>query len=113
MSELLNPNRKDISQIYETEFRQMTTVEVSLAELLEVRERLIADLNQSMTEEERKFLLSFKNKKSDWSLLGVANPDAVAALPSVRWRRINLEKMSTVKHKQAYERLAAILFPEK
>ena len=111
MSELLNPNRKDITQIYESEFRQMTTVEVSLKELLEVRERLITDLNQNMTEDERKFLLSSKNKKPDWSLLGVADPDTVAALPSVRWRMINLEKMSTAKHKEFYDRLAAILFP--
>jgi predicted nucleotidyltransferase component of viral defense system len=111
MSELLNPNRKDIAQIYETEFRQMTTVEVSLEELLDVRERLIADLNQSMTDDERKFLLSFKNKKPDWTLLGVADPEAVAALPSVRWRMINLEKMPVAKHREAYERLAAILFP--
>ncbi|WP_202409493.1 hypothetical protein [Hufsiella arboris] len=89
----------------------MTTVEVTLEELLQVRERLIADLNQSMTDDERNFLLSFKNKKPEWSLLGVADPDAVAALPSVRWRMINLEKMSAAKHQQAYARLAAILFP--
>lgn len=113
MSELLNPNRKDITQIYETEFRQMTTVEVSLEELLKARERLIADLNQSMTEDERKFLLSFKNKKPDWTLLGVADPDAVAALPSVRWRMINLEKMSATKHKEFYKKLEATLYPHK
>ncbi|PWG79683.1 nucleotidyl transferase AbiEii/AbiGii toxin family protein [Pararcticibacter amylolyticus] len=111
MSELLNPNRKDITQIYETEFRQMTTVDVSLEELLETREKLIADINQSMTEDERKFLLSFKNKKPNWPLLGVAHPEAVAALPSVRWRMINLEKMSASRHKEFYDRLAAILFP--
>lgn len=111
MSELLNPNRKEIKDIYDTELRPMTTVDVTLVELLETRERLVADLNQSMTEDERKFLLSFKNKKPDWPLLGVFNSDAVAQLPSVRWRMINLEKMSASKHKKYYDKLADILYP--
>jgi len=62
MSELLNPNRKDISAIYENEFVQMAEVDVSLEELLETRERLIHDINTNMTENERQFLLSVKNK---------------------------------------------------
>jgi hypothetical protein len=65
MSELLNPNRKDISKIYESEFVQMAEIEVSLDELLDVRERLIHDINESMSDNERKFLLSFKSKQPD------------------------------------------------
>jgi len=47
MSELLNPNRKDIAKIYESEFLQMTEIYVSLDELIAVRERLINDINIS------------------------------------------------------------------
>ncbi|MGV8963361.1 MAG: nucleotidyl transferase AbiEii/AbiGii toxin family protein [Candidatus Saccharimonadaceae bacterium] len=113
MAELLNPNRKDIADIYENEFRQMAEIDVSLQELIAVRERLIQDINADMTDNERKFLLSFKNKKPDWSLLEMDNTDLIAELPSVKWRMMNLEKMSEARHKQAYANLGAVLFPKK
>ncbi len=111
MAELLKPNRKDISGIYENEFLQMAEIDVSLAELVAVRERLISDINTQMTDDERQFLLSVKNRKPNWELLGMVNPELVAELPSVRWKLRNLEKLSPQKHKQAYENLASILYP--
>ncbi len=110
MAELLNPNRKDISGIYEMEFAQMAEIEVSLEELLSVREKLIADINKEMTDSERKFLLSVKNKTPDWALLGL-DAALVAELPSVKWRLINLNKMSENKHVTAYKNLEAVLYP--
>ena len=111
MAELLNPNRKDIVDIYENEFRQMAEIDVSLDELITIREKLIYDINADMTDNERRFLLSFKNKKPDWTLLEMDNIDLIAALPSVKWRMINLERMSNAKHKQAYENLEIVLYP--
>ncbi|MFC5283147.1 nucleotidyl transferase AbiEii/AbiGii toxin family protein [Pedobacter alpinus] len=110
MAELLNPNRKDLSGIYENEFLQMAEIDVSLDELIAVRERLISDINTQMTNDERQFLLSVKNRKPNWELLGMVNPELVAELPSVRWKLRNLEKLSPQKHKQAYENLASILY---
>ena len=69
MSELLAPNRKDISEIYETEFKQMAEVDVPLEQLEEARENLIHQINSQMTDNEKKFLLSFKSKNPDWTLL--------------------------------------------
>lgn len=111
MSELLNPHRKDISAIYESEFVQMSEVEISLEELLEIRERLINDINKSMTDNERKFLLSVKNITPDFSLLEMENPELIAELPSVKWRLINLAKMSPDKHAKAYEVFKKVLYP--
>jgi predicted nucleotidyltransferase component of viral defense system len=112
MAELLNPNRKDISGIYENEFFQMTEIDVSLEELLETREKLIFDINNSMTENERQFLLSVKSKTPDFSLLEMENTKLIADLPSVKWRLINLKKMTNEKHKQAYANLEAVLYPK-
>jgi hypothetical protein len=36
-----------------------------------------------MTDNEKKFLLSFKNKTLDWNLLEMKNIDVIANLPSV------------------------------
>lgn len=109
MSELLAPNRKDISEIYETEFKQMAEVDVPFKQLEEARENLIHQINSQMTENEKKFLLSFKNKNPDWNLLEMDNIEAIANLPSVLWKMINLKKMPLQKHKEAYDKLEEIL----
>ena len=113
MAELLAPNRKDISEIYVSEFMQMAQVDVPLEQLEEAREKLIFQLNADLTENERHFLLSFKNRKPDWSLLEIQNSDVVSNLPSVQWKMINLNKLPIQKHKEAYEKLKNILFPPK
>lgn len=111
MAELLAPNRKDISEIYVTEFMQMAQVDVPLVELEQAREDLINQINLDMTENERKFLLSFKSKTPNWELLEMDNIDIIKNLPSVRWKLINLEKLAPLKHKDAYDKLKNILFP--
>ena len=111
MSELLTPNRKDISEIYETEFKQMAEIDVPLEQLEEARENLIHQINSQMTVNEKKFLLSFKNKTPNWNLLEMENVAVIANLPSVLWKMINLEKMPAQKHKEAYDKLQNILFP--
>ena len=111
MSELLAPNRKDISEIYKTEFMQMAQVDVPLEQLEEARENLIEQINSKMTENEKKFLLSFKNRTPDWGLMEMDNIEVIANLPSVRWKMINLEQMPLQKHKEAFEKLQQVLFP--
>ncbi|MDR7208697.1 nucleotidyl transferase AbiEii/AbiGii toxin family protein [Flavobacterium piscis] len=111
MSELLNPHRKNISEIYETEFKQMAEVDVPLEQLEEVREHLIHQINSQMTDNERQFLLSFKNKTPDWNLLEMENIEIVANLPSVLWKMINLKRMPEQKHKEVYGKLKNVLYP--
>lgn len=103
--ELLAPNRKDIREIYESEFSQMAEEDVPVEELENTREQLIEIINNQITKEEREFLLSFKNMTPKWELLGLSNIDEVSKLPSVQWKLFNLQKMDKVKHKQAYEKL--------
>ncbi|MGG8469878.1 nucleotidyl transferase AbiEii/AbiGii toxin family protein [Rahnella sp. PAMC25617] len=106
IAELLQPHLKDISGIYEGEFRNMADVDVPLAELLAVRRQLIDLINGKITQEEKEFLLSFKNKEPDWTLLGLDNIDK---LPAVRWKRKNLSKMPAEKHANALKRLSFVL----
>ena len=110
MAELLRPSLKDISTLYEGEFARMAQVDVPLAELESVREKLIFELNAALTEEEKHFLLSFKSLKPDWTLLGLKNIDV---LPAVRWKMLNLGKMDKQKHVQAVKNLEDILYNSK
>jgi hypothetical protein len=109
MAELLSPNLKDISGIYASELVQITQVAVSLEELEAARKRLIAEINQSLTEDEKKFLISFKSMKPEWDLLGMGNIEQIKSLPSVRWKLHNLQQMPERKHRQALEKLGQIL----
>jgi predicted nucleotidyltransferase component of viral defense system len=108
MAELLQPNRKDITKMYEDEFVRMTQLEVTIRELEEVRERLITEIHTGLTADEKKFLLSFKSKLPEWRLLGLQNSEEISNLPSVRWKMSNLEQMPVNKHQDAFKKLQAV-----
>ena len=106
IAELLRPQYKDISAIYAGEFENMTQTVVPLDELVAVRERLVGLIHVGLTDDEREFLISFKNRKPNWDLLGL---DGISQLPAIKWKQINLAKMPDVKHKQALGQLESIL----
>ncbi|MDA7853072.1 nucleotidyl transferase AbiEii/AbiGii toxin family protein [Porticoccaceae bacterium] len=106
MAELLKPQYKELSAIYAGEFANMAETDVPLEELVAVRERLVELIHQVLTESEKGFLLSFKSREPDWALLGL---DGVSELPAIKWKQINLAKMSENKHKLALEKLKGIL----
>lgn len=106
MAELLRPQYKDISAIYAGEIENMTQTVVPLDELVAVRERLVGLIHVGLTDDEREFLISFKNRKPNWDLLGL---DGISQLPAIKWKQINLAKMPDVKHKQALGQLESIL----
>lgn len=113
MAELLAPHRKDIREVYEAEFAQMAEVDVPVEELEQTREELITLINKEMTADERAFLLSFKERKPQWELLGLPNMEEIAHLPSVQWKMLNLSKMEEKKHKGAVEKLKEVLLINK
>ena len=106
IAELLSPVCKDIKPLYEGEFIEMAQESVSLEALESTREQLIRLINTELQENEKQFLLSFKNKNPDWSLI---NLKGVESLPAVKWKLINLENMSTDKHKAAYKKLQKLI----
>lgn len=104
--ELLNPSRLDIKDAFDYEFVTMSREPVLLDELIEVREILIRTIGNMLEDDDKAFLLSFKAKQADWSLLGL---DGVDELPAVKWKQINLGKMSKEKHQMAFEKLKTLL----
>ena len=110
MAELLAPHRKDIREVYEAEFAQMAEVDIPVEELEQTRELLIETIHRDMTENERHFLLSFKEQNPKWELLGLDNIEEVANLPSVQWKLLNLSRMDKAKHKEATDKLKQVQF---
>ena len=91
MGEVLAPTRKDISHEFERGFLGMTEIPVTLDELLDTRQQIIAEIVGNMPPAHKEMLVSFKAGEPDWSLLGVPN---VEHLPAVRWRMENLAKLT-------------------
>ena len=104
--ELLNPNKIDISKMFETEFLGMTDEEITLKSLLDSRDQLIKSINFSLSNNEKLFIISFKNKKPEWDLLDLEN---IENLPAIRWKQYNLAKMQEQKHKIALDKLRNFL----
>ena len=66
----------------------MTTVNISLEDLLDTRKTLVSSIKESLTNEERKFLISVKTGKPEWDLLGLTG---VEDLPAVKWKLMNID----------------------
>src|SRR5262249_20135640 len=106
MGEVLGSAQKDISVEYERGFRGMAAEDVPLAERLAAREALVTRAIGRMPEAHRRFLVAFERGEPDWDLLGV--PGA-ADLPAVRYRQLNLDKISKKKRAALVEQLEAAL----
>ncbi len=104
--ELLAPNSIDLSRVFREEFLGMTNLKVGYDELLKVRKKLINDICENLTDDERKFLLSIKLGEPDWGLMdGLPLKD----LPSIQWKLINIKKMSKKKHQILVDKLKKTL----
>lgn len=106
INELLSPNRVDFRHAFNREFAGMTLSHVDYHELVAVRDQMIQTINQALTENEKKFLLSIKLGHPDWDLLPISGLDR---LPAVQWKLMNIQKMGKSKHTKAVDRLKKVL----
>ena len=94
MTEVIAPQRLDISVEFRRGFEGMVDQPVSLDDLLKAREDLIQDIVGKMPDQHKKFLVSVKKGEPDWPLLDL--PGA-KDLPAVCWKLENLAKLSADK----------------
>jgi len=88
--EVLFPTLRDVRQEFENNFVGMTVEPVKLDALLAARERMVHELQQGLTADERRFLLSLVTAEPEWALLGVPH---LEQLPGVRWKLQNLGRL--------------------
>jgi predicted nucleotidyltransferase component of viral defense system len=107
--EVLFPSARDIRQEFERSFTGMTAEPVGLESLLATRERMTRELQQGLSADERRFLLSLVAAEPEWSLLRVPHLDQ---LPGLRWKLQNLERLqktNTRKFAEQSDALARLL----
>jgi predicted nucleotidyltransferase component of viral defense system len=88
--EVLFPSLRDIRQEFEHNFAGMTVEPVELDALLAARERMVREIQQRLTADGRRFLMSLVAAEPEWKLLNVPH---LEQLPSLRWKLQNLERL--------------------
>jgi predicted nucleotidyltransferase component of viral defense system len=94
MHEVLAARRKDMTVEFNRGFVGMTEEPVTLDELVAAREDLIGKVVGQMPAEHKSFLVSFVRGQADWTSIGLAD---AAKLPAVKWRQVNLDKLTAEK----------------
>ena len=84
----------DFEATFEAHFKGMTSEPISVAALLESRERLLARVAHWLDGPSRAFLQSVEDEKPDFSLIGLAH---AAELPGVRRKLHNLAQRTAAK----------------
>lgn len=105
IAEVLDPREKDLRRVYEREFAEMTAEAVTLAQLVEVRRRLMDELRRGLLQRQRSFLRSVKRIEPDWSLVPVPH---VRELPGIQWKLRNLTKLRTEQPARYQQALVAL-----
>lgn len=102
MVEVLNPLFVDMRPAFENEFQGMTLEEVTFEELEKTRAQLVSMIARELTVEEKQFIVSVKEGMPRWELIGI---EGVENLPAVKWKLLNIARMSPSKHRKAVRKL--------
>jgi len=104
--ELLAPKRLDQRVVFDSQFSGMTDSSFSYEEFENTRERLIREVNNSLTNSDKEFLLAFADGEPVWS--GVD----YGIFPAIRWKLLNIKKLRDTnphKHQEQVELLREAL----
>jgi hypothetical protein len=105
MSELIRPHLSDQKQTFENQFTGMTITPFTYQNFEETRVHLISEVKKSLTDKDKKFLLSFKNGDPQWGLFPLKE---LKDLPAVKWKLQNIQKLKEKnpdKHAALYKAL--------
>jgi hypothetical protein len=88
--------------VFDSQFSGMTDRSFSYGEFEETRERVIAEVNKSLTDSDKAFLLAFTKGEPVW---GEAD---YGAFPAIRWKLLNIHKLR-VNNPQKYHEQISLL----
>lgn len=106
MHELLKPNFHPFEEAFNKEFSGMAFDEVSYDDLVHESQQMLKEITSKLTNNHREFLISFKRLAPKWELL---NQSHIANLPAVKWKMLNLKKLSDEKRENQLALLEKVL----
>ncbi|NLA93467.1 MAG: nucleotidyl transferase AbiEii/AbiGii toxin family protein [Spirochaetales bacterium] len=95
--EILSPSQLNLKSTYLSSFEGMANVDVSLLDLTKTRSSLIATINSLLNEQDKEFLIKFKEGAPDWNYFSVPH---IKDLPAVKWKIMNLNQLPKDKRRQ-------------
>ena len=110
INEVIRPTFINQRQTFETQFSGMAVIPFSYEDFEQTRKKLVKEIHSKLTEEDRLFLMSFKEGIPDWELLNVKN---AKELPAILWKLQNIEvlrKKNSKKHDEMLKTLEAVLY---
>jgi predicted nucleotidyltransferase component of viral defense system len=111
--ESLQPNPVNQEEALKNQFEGMSDIIFSYSDFEAARKDLIEKVNELLTEEDNKFLISFEDGHPEWEKCCAGN---LSKYPSVQWKLLNIynfKKTNPEKHKKGMEKLTAYLLPIK
>ncbi len=106
VDELLDPNEKDIASAYDNEFKEMAKIDVPLENLIAARSDLVKSVLASITDDEKKFLVSFVENEPKWDLF---KHSKIQDFPSIKWKMYNQSKMTEKKREEYTKKVKSVL----
>lgn len=97
VSELLSPILKDQKSAFEKQFAGMTLEPFTYDDYENSRRTLIENIQQKLTDNDKKFLLSFETGMPEWDLF---HYQSLKELPAVKWKQINIQKLKKINLKK-------------
>jgi predicted nucleotidyltransferase component of viral defense system len=110
ISEVISPMFIDQRQAFETQFSGMANIPFSYDDYEQTRLQLVRQVQSKLTNNDRQFLMSFKDCNPDWEKLSIKN---ARELPAVHWKLQNIERLkheNPRKHKEMVSVLENVLF---
>lgn len=105
--ELLKPHSIDHSAVFESQFKGMTDSFFGYEEYENTKKLLIKTIHESLTKEDKEFLLAFTKGEPDWTKVDYSN------FPAIKWKLLNINKLkdgNPQKYEKQVESLEQILF---
>src|SRR5690606_38421481 len=90
INEIVNPRMQDQRSAMYNQFAGMTDEVFDYGEYENVRAGLIKAVQESLTEQDKEFLLGFKRLEPDWSVYNFSH------FPAISWKIKNLDKLKEV-----------------
>ena len=90
VNEVISPQLIDQRQAFETQFSGMANIPFNYEDYESIRLNLIEDIHSALTENDKHFLVSFKEGNPDWDKFSVK---IAQNLPAVQWKLRNIMKL--------------------
>lgn len=97
VNELLSPILKDQKPAFEKQFAGMTSLTFTYDDYENTRKKLVDSIQQRLTDDDKKFLLSFETGMPEWGLFPY---ELLKELPAVKWKLINIQKFREINPKK-------------